>query len=130
MVIEMPEEMTSRVDIATRFPEPLDYPTIIFKQINACRESLSIDIDKYSIEVSVLEDLLANYLDDDYNKEYKTAEEEYKKNIVGLSANNPDDKRLINEFKGKYIRTIFRALIKLIGRSGFLPYKEIEGIIN
>lgn len=104
------------------FQEPLDFTQIVFKQINACRETRKIP-ELFFKEVETLCDLLRPYWDDDLDAEMK-------KHELKPDLSNPYFNSASDEAKEDAARALFRALISLIHRSGFLPFREVEVIIE
>jgi hypothetical protein len=104
------------------FAEPLDFAQIVFRQINSCRESRKIPSDFYK-NVESLSDILFPYWDKMFKKVLEN-------NKMKPDLSNPFFSQATDEKKEDYARLLFRELIALIHRSGFLPRKEVEGVIS
>jgi len=78
---------------------------------------------EYFGNVEKLSDLLAPYSDKKFLLELK-------KNEVKRDTSNPFFESLSDVEKNRYARTLFRLLMDLIHRSGFMPYRSVEIIID
>jgi len=105
------------------FEKPLDFTQIIFKQIDDVRRANSLE--EYITAVDNLYDLMFSY---GKGEERFQKEMQYDGTLIDLS--NPFKPKIAPEKQREYYRQVFRALISLIHRSGFLPFKEIEGVIS
>lgn len=116
-----------------RMEEPLDFPQILNKQIWAIANAKNDnDVNKYIRSVENFEDLLIAHIEGDkeYENDIKAATDGFNKQAKGLRHSNPDDAGKINRARELFSRAAFRSLIRLINRAGFLPRKEIEGVIS
>jgi hypothetical protein len=107
---------------AASFAEPLDYTGIIFQHINDCRKAVS-NGEQFLMSVQVLSDLLTPYYDEQFDEDLKDAK-------IQPNAANPYQNAVTIEEKVDHARAMLRALVKLVHRSGFMPEKRIEGVLD
>ena len=109
-------------------PESPCHENIFFRILPKIFDALdSGDIDKFQRDVELLDDYLSPYHDDRYKKETEKAKAEYMEKTKGMRPENAAERLF---YKKTWLRKIFRSLIKLINRSGFMPPKEVEGVID
>ena len=105
------------------FSGNLNFEQIVFRQINLCREARIRDDTSFIVGVEVLHDLLCSYWDADYEAV-----------VIGKQklskVENPFDDNLKLDTKVEQARILFRGLLDLIHRSGFMPFKEVDGLIE
>lgn len=106
----------------------LDFTQIIFQHINDCRKARMENPDKFILAVETLNDLLYSYWKTDvhYKKELLVG----RKNVQFANVANPFDSNPGVQSKVEYARFVFRSLLDLIQRSGFMPEKTIEGVLD
>jgi hypothetical protein len=104
-------------------PDSLDFSQIVFRQINTCREQRVSDDASFVRSVEVLNDLLCAYWDDQYKKAITNGGKMTK-------MENPFDPNPNMNTQVEKARLVFRELLNLIHRSGFLPFREVEGVIE
>ena len=107
--------------VSSTTQQSLDFTQIIFNSIQSIVNAKS-DIE-YFENVERLADLLFPYYDDSFNIEFNG--KEFKPKLT-----NPWFNEISEEKKKAYARKLFRALVALIHRSGFLPEKRLEGILD
>jgi hypothetical protein len=108
------------------FQDTLDYPGQIQDQIGMCRHARNEgNFKAFTENVSTLDDMMNYCYDDEYRKEIQGITTDARNKM--MSARTPGEKEQIIVDRS---RLVFRELIKLIGRSGFLPMKEVEGVIS
>lgn len=98
-----------------KFAQPLDFTQVVFNKIqDAMRAGANYE---YFEHVERLSDLLFPYYDDEFNANCK--EKKIKPDLK-----NPWFDKASEDKKKDYARDLFKELIALIHRSGFLPYKD------
>ena len=104
----------------TKFPEPLRFEDILFKQIMKVLDSAEKrDPEAFVVNVEMLENLLNPWID-----------KQYKDKVDGTSDKVWINKKEYDFVKCREAENRFEQLMNLIHRSGFLPLKEIEVIIE
>jgi len=117
-----------------KFPDSLDFTGILFKQISIILEARHKgDIDGYMRNVEGLDHLLAGHWENEkeYLEELKKIDNEYGKRLE-MIPNPGDEEDTMRRFQIDYERSqaVFKALIKLIHRCGFLPFRRVFGVID
>jgi len=116
-----------------RQEQPLDFTEILHRQIWEIMQAKNEnDVNKYIRSVENFEDLLISKTTDDklYNEDIEVARVVFKERTKKLSPANSQDQPTFNRERELFSRSAFCALIKLIERAGFLPKKEVEGVIS
>lgn len=108
-------------ETVVKLAETLDFPQIIFQCILTCVRTR--DIDEYSIAVENLVDAMRPWWDERF-------EDDLKRKKIRPDLSNPYFDALSKEKKRDYARSLFRSTMRLIQRSGFLPEKIIEGVLD
>lgn len=101
--------------------EGLDFTQLIFRQINSCREADKIP-GQFFKEVKKLSNMLVPYWDEEYKEQMDRLK-------VPMDMSNPYS-QYTSEQKDEQAEPVFRELIMLIHRAGFLPEKKIEGVLD
>lgn len=125
-MVEIIKEIEEIIDKTT---EPIDFPRIIFAQVNECRKAISEGTrEKYIRNVCVLDDLLCSDYDNEYKENVEKINKKYSPKMKGLhnpfGLHNPIDKIKITSTMFDYCREMFRELVKLIDRVGYKPEKS------
>lgn len=105
----------------SQFAEPLNYTQIVFTKIQDCMKSKASN--EYFSHVEMLADLLFPYMDELFEKQTKA-------NKITRDLSKPYFQGMTPEQQRDYARKLFRALIDLVHRSGFMPYRSVEIIID
>lgn len=103
------------------FSQPLDYTQIVFKKIQDCMTSKTTN--EYFQNVEMLSDILIPYIDDAFKVEMGD-------HNISQDLSNPYFRKLTDDAKMDYARSLFRAIMRLVHRSGFMPYQSVEIIID
>jgi len=118
---EMPED-------EKKLAEQIDFPTIVMEQINEVRLARKEnDPGKYISAVEGLDDLV----NQDYDTKFKEDLDEINERYASLfkRLHDPIDsrrKRLVGMRKS---REVFRALMRMLNRKGYLPEKKVYEIL-
>jgi len=89
------------------------------------------DIDSYIRNVEGLDDLMFSFHDKEYIKDVNNATENYKEKLLRIpNPGSAKDQMLKRQARYNHAQNIFKALMKLISRCGFLPFREFVVIID
>ena len=106
-----------------QFSEKMNFPDIIMEQIKTCMKARTASIPQYCLEVETLCDSMISYWDKEFMREMK--EKELKPDL-----SNPYFDSMTPEKKEDAARAVFRCVMKLIQRSGFISEKQVEGVLD
>ena len=118
--------------VESRLTDSLDFPKILFKQVSLILDARnSGDTDSYIRNVEGLDHLMFYFWDDDYKKNVNNVGEMFKANM-GKIPNPGGEREKVMRLQAKYnyAQGIFKALMSLVGRCGFLPFREFTVIID
>jgi hypothetical protein len=101
----------------------MNFPDIIMERINSCLKARVISISQYLLEVENLCDAMVSYWDKDFITEMKSFK-------IQPDLNNPYFEDIKPEAKEESARGVFRCVMKLVQRSGFISEKTIEGLLD
>jgi len=104
----------------------------MFKQISLILDARKEgDTECYIRNVEGLDHLMFFWWDGEYNNTVNDAGKKYKETLSKMP-NPGTEKDNLKKLQAKYnfTQTIFKALMSLVGRCGFLPIREIEGVIS
>lgn len=105
------------------------FESILWRQWYRCNEALTFGKNEiFNNAVKALEVTLIPYIDEEYNKELIQIRKEAEKQV---EESDPRDKSRIKTIaeNDKYFK-IFRALAKLMSRSGVTPQREVISILE
>lgn len=98
------------------------YEKIVYDLVSEI--SKTKDLQGYTWQVEMLLDIMSIYVDDEFK-------DELRKRKIKPDLSNPYFDGLTQYQKIDYARKLFRAIVKLIHRSGFdMPIKKVEGILD
>jgi len=117
-----------------KFPDSLDFTGILFTQIKLILEARHKgDMIGYMKDVEGLDHLLAGHWENEkeYLEEVKKINEEHDKRMMAIPnpGNKQDEMRRI-QMEYERAQAVFKSLIKLIHRCGFLPFRRVFGVID
>jgi len=121
----MPEEDWEK---EAKLAEQIDFPTIVMNQINEVRIARKEnDPGKYISAVEGLDDLV----NQDYDKKFKEDLERINKRFAPVfkRMRNPTDNRMKRLAAMTKSREVFRALMRMLNRRGYLPEKKTYEIL-
>lgn len=107
----------------------IDFPRIIWYEIFEIVKLMHEGNQKtVSKALDTFETLLRAYWDLEYTKNVRKIKIDGIRKLEGLE--NPENKNKRTGLHETMNRKIFGEQLALISRSGFLPYKEVEGVIS
>jgi hypothetical protein len=101
----------------------MNFPDIIIERINACLKARIVSVKQYCLEVESLCDAMVSYWDKSFLEEMKTLE-------MKPDMSNPYFDLIPEGRKEESARGVFRCVMKLVQRSGFISEKQVEGILD
>jgi hypothetical protein len=116
-------------------PNELNFPYIIFNQIiRIIQTKMDGDFSSHFRGMENLQDLLIPYWDKKYEDAIESHNNEFNQRMESVKDLKENEKNKYEDRKFFYMmekhRKIFRTLMELISRSGFLPEKTIEGVLD
>lgn len=111
-----------------KLAEQIDFPTIVMNQINEVRIARKEnDPGKFISAVEGLDDLVNQDYDKKFRQDLEEINERYKP--VMKKMRNPVDNRVKRLVAMRKSRDVFRALMRLLNRKGYLPEKKVYEVI-
>lgn len=107
-----------------KMEKPLEFANLLFKWIDACGTAKTLE--EYIVAVENLGDFLYSWWRRD--KRFLKAMEINGNQVPDLS--NQIFEGMSLEKQRDYARKLFRELMDVVYRSGFLPYREVDVIIE
>lgn len=114
------------VDVEDFVGKDLNIERIIMFQIIKVTEAYKIDQQTYVKEVDSLDNITSSwYKSEDYDKEVEVINEQTRRKLDGLR--NPKDIERIRQAHVERANKVFRAIMRLLRRAGFMKkkYREI-----
>jgi len=102
----------------------INFPKVLFLHLNRISQSQNNDI--FIANVEMLESLLCPYVDDEYFKDLKIPDKEFK-NVMALDTSTSGRDELVTTKKFTLTQEKFRALMRLANRRNLLIEKVGEG---
>ena len=111
----------------------LDFAEIIFRQILAVMEARRRGDGEFVREVEAFDDLMSSHWFNDkvYEQRVMQINDDYKQKTRMLRPRLFfDHTALLQKRQVEKAKLVYRELIRLVNRSGFLPYREWETIVD